>query len=77
MTMPGFDRIASDPASCGGRPVIAGTRMRVTDLLDMLSAGASADEIVADFPYIAQDDIRAALSFAAVMVDHPVVLTAA
>jgi uncharacterized protein (DUF433 family) len=65
MTLAGFPRIDVDPAVCGGRPVIAGTRVRVTDILDMLAGGASAAEIAADFPYLSEDDVRAALAYAA------------
>lgn len=39
MTLAGFPRIAIDPAVCGGRPIIAGTRVRVSDILDMLAGG--------------------------------------
>jgi uncharacterized protein (DUF433 family) len=76
MTLAGFPRIAVDPAICGGRPVVAGTRMRVTDILEMLAGGASTAEIAADFPYLSEDDVRAALSYAAAAADHPVVLAA-
>ncbi|MBT2245360.1 DUF433 domain-containing protein [Sphingobium sp. BHU LFT2] len=76
MTLAGFPRIAVDPAICGGRPIVAGTRMRVSDILEMLAGGASVDEIVADFPYLSEDDVRAALAYAAAMADHPVVLAA-
>jgi uncharacterized protein (DUF433 family) len=72
-TLQGFPRISANPAICGGRPVIAGTRMRVVDVLEMLAAGATADEIVADFPYISSEDIRAALGYAASAVAHPIV----
>jgi uncharacterized protein (DUF433 family) len=41
MTLSGFPRIAVDPAVCGGSPVVAGTRVRVTDILEMLAGGAS------------------------------------
>jgi uncharacterized protein (DUF433 family) len=44
---------------CGGRPVVTGTRVRVTDVLEMLAGGASAAEIAADFPYLSEDDVRA------------------
>ena len=44
-------RVVIDPAVCGGRPIVAGTRMRVSDVLDALAAGASIDELLADFPY--------------------------
>ena len=76
MTLNGFPRIAVDPAVCGGRPTIAGTRMRVSDLLEMLAAGASQDDILADFPYLSLDDMRGALAFAAHAADHPIVLAA-
>jgi len=76
MTLNGFPRIAVDPAVCGGRPTIAGTRMRVSDLLEMLAAGASQDDILADFPYLSLDDVRGALAFVAHAADHPIVLAA-
>jgi uncharacterized protein (DUF433 family) len=50
--------------------------MRVTDILAMLSDGVTEDQIAADFPYVASADIRACLSYAAAMADHPVVLAA-
>ena len=76
MALAGFPRIAADSAVCGGRPVIAGTRVRVTDILDMLAGGASTAEIAADFPYLTEDDVRAALAYAAAQADHPIVLAA-
>ena len=76
MHISGFPRIAIDPAVCGGRPIIAGTRMRVTDVLEMLAGGASADEIAADFPYVTQADVRAVLAYAAGLADHAVVIAA-
>jgi uncharacterized protein (DUF433 family) len=69
-------RVSVDPAVCGGRPVIAGTRVRVSDVLDMLAGGASIAEIVADFPYVSAQDVSAALAFAARNADHPVVTVA-
>ncbi|PBN42063.1 DUF433 domain-containing protein [Sphingobium sp. D43FB] len=74
MTLAGFPRIAIDPAVCGGRPIIAGTRVRVSDILDMLAGGADVAEIVEDFPYLSVDDVRAALGYAAAMTSHSVVL---
>ncbi|HSI19037.1 MAG TPA: DUF433 domain-containing protein [Sphingomonas sp.] len=65
MTLSGFPRIAVDPAVCGGRPVVAGTRVRVTDILEMLAGGASTAEILTDFPYLSEEDVRAVLSYAA------------
>ncbi len=76
MTLAGHPRISVDPQVCGGRPVIVGTRVRVTDVLEMLAGGATTGEIVGDFPYLSDDDVRAALAYAAAMADHPVVLAA-
>ena len=76
MELAGFPRIAVDPAICGGRPVLAGTRVRVTDVLEMLAHGASAVEIAEDYPYIDIFGIRACLAYAASVADHPVVIAA-
>jgi uncharacterized protein (DUF433 family) len=76
MPLPGFPRITIDPAVCGGRPVVTGTRMRVTDVLEMLAGGATSAEIAADFPYISEEDVRAVLAYVAAHFDHPVVLAA-
>jgi uncharacterized protein (DUF433 family) len=66
-------RITADPGVCGGRPCIRGTRMRVSDIVDMIAAGATPAEIVADFPYVTEEDITAALAFAARAVDHRII----
>lgn len=76
MTLAGFSRISVDPQVCGGRPVVTGTRMRVSDVLEMLAGGATPAEIAADFPYLTEDDVRAVLAYAAAQADHPVVLAA-
>jgi uncharacterized protein (DUF433 family) len=76
MTLADHPRISVDPAVCGGRPTVAGTRMRVTDILEMLASGASADEIVRDFPYIKVEDVRACLAYAAGAADHPIATAA-
>ncbi|MCR4305343.1 MAG: DUF433 domain-containing protein [Gallionella sp.] len=69
-------RITIDPAVCGGRPCLRGTRMRVKDVLDLLAADVSREEILADYPYLEPGDIIAALEYAARQSDH-VVLKAA
>ena len=71
------NRIAIDPDVCGGRPIIAGTRMRVADVLDALASGATIDELVADFPYLTHENIIACLAYGARAVDHAVVQAAA
>ena len=69
-------RIVSDADICGGRPCIRGTRMRVSDLLEMLAGGATREEILADFPYIKDEDISAALVFGAHSANHRVIRAA-
>jgi uncharacterized protein (DUF433 family) len=71
-----MSRITFNPEQCGGRPCIRGMRIRVKDILDMLAAGISEAEILADFPYLEEEDIRAALAFAAEEADHPVLVAA-
>jgi uncharacterized protein (DUF433 family) len=68
MTLAGYPHISVDPAVCGGRPVIAGTRLRVTEVLEMLAGGAAPAEITANFPYLTEADVRAALAYAAARV---------
>lgn len=72
---PASDRIAVHPAICGGRPHIRGTRVRVSDILRLLASGAAAKEILADYPYLKDGDVRAALACGAESVDHRIVGT--
>lgn len=67
-----LSRITINPAQCGGRPCIRGMRIRVMDILDMLSGGMTQDEILADYDEIEGADIAAASSYAARAVSHPV-----
>ena len=69
-----MDRITFNPDQCGGRPCIRGMRIRVKDVLDLLAAGISESEILADYPYLEADDIRACLAYAAEESDHPVLI---
>lgn len=69
-------RITVNPEQCGGRPCIRGMRMRVKDILEMLAAGATREEILEDFPYLEDGDITAALQFAALQSDHAVLRVA-
>lgn len=65
-------RITIEPGKCGGRPCIRGMRIRVQDILDMLAAGISEEEILRDYPYLERDDIRAAITYAAAYLDHTI-----
>ena len=63
-------RVTQSPGHCGGRPCIRGLRIRVVDILEMLAEGVSAEEILADFPDLEREDIRACLIFAARRAAH-------
>jgi uncharacterized protein (DUF433 family) len=58
-------RITINPAVRSGKPVINGTRITVSDILEYLASGMSADELIADFPDLTHEDILATLAFAA------------
>jgi uncharacterized protein (DUF433 family) len=59
------DQIVIDPEIRFGKPSIRGTRITVGDVLSYLASGMSEQEIVADFPQLTREDIRACLAFAA------------
>ena len=59
------DHITSDPAVRSGKPCIVGTRITVYDLLEYLAGGMSEAELLADFPALRSEHIRASLAFAA------------
>ena len=64
---PLLSRITIDPNICHGKPCIRGLRYPVEWLLELLSSGMSHDEVLADYPDLERDDLRAALAFAAKM----------
>lgn len=74
--MSAIDRITVNPDVCGGRPCVRGLRIRVKDVLDLLASGATRNEILADYPYLEDEDITAVLAFAARQNDHPVLRSA-
>lgn len=65
-----LQRITIEPDKCGGRPCVRGLRMRVVDILHLLSAGASFEEILSDYPFLEREDILAAIEYAALQTDH-------
>lgn len=69
-------RITVNPAVCGGRPCIRGYRLRVKDVLELLAAGASRQEILEDYAFLEDADITAALQYAAREHGHRIVLAA-
>lgn len=71
-----LERVTIEPGKCGGRPCIRGKRIRVSDILEPLSGGASYDGILADYPFLEREDILAALEYAARQTDHIVLQVA-
>jgi uncharacterized protein (DUF433 family) len=60
-----LDRISIDPNICFGKPCIKGTRIWVSLILDFLASGQTESEILAAYPQLQPEDIRAALAYAA------------
>ena len=56
-------RITINPKQCGGRPCIRGMRIRVIDVLDLIIAGMSHDEILKELPDLEPDDIKACILY--------------
>jgi len=59
------DRVSIDPQICHGKPCIKGTRIMVSIILDYLKAGESAAAILSQYPTLKDEDIRAAIAYAA------------
>ena len=57
--------ITVEPGKCGGKPCIRGLRITVYDVLEYLASGMTEPEILADFPDLTREDVRACLAFAA------------
>lgn len=60
-----LDRVTSDPSICHGQPTIRGLRYPVENLLELLAAGMTIEEIITDHPDLERDDLLAALEFGA------------
>ena len=69
-----LQRISIEEGKCGGRPCVRGYRVRVTDILELLGARASIDDILKDYAFLEREDILAAIQYAAHQADHTVLL---
>jgi uncharacterized protein (DUF433 family) len=61
------DRISADPNICHGKPCVKGTRIMVAVILDNLAEGVSPEQIVAEYPPLTLEDVRAAIAYAATL----------
>jgi uncharacterized protein (DUF433 family) len=64
------NRIELNPRVCNGRPVIKGTRIPVSVILEQIAEGESWDSLIAGYPELKQEDIQAALFYARASLDH-------
>jgi uncharacterized protein (DUF433 family) len=60
-----LERVSIDPAVCGGRPCIRGTRIWVSFILDLLASGMVEAEVRAEYPQLTHEDILAAIAYGA------------
>lgn len=65
-----LERITIDPDICNGKPVVRGLRITVETILDYLSAGETAEEILRQHPMLEPEDIQACLAFASRLMSH-------
>jgi uncharacterized protein (DUF433 family) len=70
-------RITVNPGIFNGKPIIRGMRFTVADVLDLLSADMTPDEIINDYPFLERDDIRAALLYASLRLKNTLIINAA
>ncbi len=71
-----FQRITMDPNVMGGKPCIRGMRVTVGMIVEAVAAGRTTEQLLTDFPYLEEADIRDALSFAARLAQGREVLLA-
>ena len=65
-------KITTNPNQCGGRPRVRGMRIRGCDVLELLAAGLSVDQVIEELPDLDRDDVLACLRFASRSVNHAI-----
>jgi uncharacterized protein (DUF433 family) len=68
-----LDRITIDPNVCFGKPCIRGMRVPVHLIVDLIASGKTPAQILEDYPYLEEEDIRQALSYAAALTREELV----
>jgi len=72
-----LERITFNPNQCGGKPCVRNMRIRVTDVIELLANGLTAEQIVTEeLPDLELEDITACLLYAAIKLNHPVLQAA-
>lgn len=67
-------RIVANPGILGGKPIVEGTRLSVEHILGLLASGVSHAEIIADYPDLTEESIRAVLGYAARALKNDIVI---
>ena len=67
-------RIVANPGILGGKPIVEGTRLSVEHILGLLASGMSNQEIIADYPDLTEESIRAVLAYAAKALRNEIVI---
>ena len=67
-----LERITINPNVCGGRPCVRGMRIRITDVLDLLTHGLTPEQIIEELPDLEIEDVRACIAYVSRRFDHPV-----
>ena len=66
-------KISSDPNVCHGKVCIKGTRVMISVILDNIAAGATFDEIIAEYPTITHEDIQATIQYASYLTTDRII----
>lgn len=69
-----MSRIIANPRILGGKPIVEGTRLSVEHILGLLANGVSNEEIIAGYPELSEEDIRAVLAYAAQALQNEIVI---
>lgn len=67
-------RIVANPGILGGKPIVEGTRLSVAHILGLLASGMSNQEIIADYPELSEESIRAVLAYAARALQNDIII---
>ncbi len=67
-------RIVANPGILGGKPIVEGTRLSVEHILGLLASGMSHEEIIADYPELSEESIRAVLAYAARALENEIII---
>ena len=74
--MKAIERIVVDPEICHGKPTIKRTRIMVSNVLSLLSGGYTIAQILEYYPELSEEDVKAAIEYAAAIIDEEIILTA-